>query len=180
MSIKARKVAFLGLLSAVSVVMIILSGVFETSTVFFLAIASFCVGIAIYEYGIGTGVSVYIACLILGFLLAPNKFYLITYSGFAIYICSIEWTYRFLEKKIANQLKRNRITWVLKYIYFNLIYLPILFLFPKLIMTGTLNRKLVILMVVMGQVVLYLLDRVYNSFMGYYCKELRKRLRING
>jgi uncharacterized membrane protein len=47
MLLNAKKLAFLGLLLAVTVVLIILSGVFEFNTLFLLAAASFGVGIAI-------------------------------------------------------------------------------------------------------------------------------------
>ena len=55
MHVNAKKTAISGLLMALSVVLIVLSGILDFSTLFFLAAAAFFVGIIIKEYGIGYG-----------------------------------------------------------------------------------------------------------------------------
>ena len=61
MHVKAKKVATAGLLVAFTVVMIILSSLIETNTLFLIAAASFCVGIAIREWGVWFGFAFLIA-----------------------------------------------------------------------------------------------------------------------
>ena len=51
MHIKAKKMAFGGLLLALSVICMILGSVIETGTLFLLAAASFFVGIVFREFG---------------------------------------------------------------------------------------------------------------------------------
>ena len=59
MHVNAKKMAFSGLLLALTVILIVLSGVFDFNTLFLLAIASFFVGVIIREYGMKYGVAFY-------------------------------------------------------------------------------------------------------------------------
>lgn len=179
MYLKSKKVAFLGLLTAFSVVLIILSGVIEMSTLFILALAGCMTGIAIAEFGIALGAGQFAASLILGLLLAPNKMYCLTYSMIAIYIVLTETMMRVADRKIENIQRRKMIVIGMKYLIFNLLYLPLLFGMPKLIYHGELSTMVYAALIVGGQVVLYLCDIVYHSFMSYYFREIRKRLHMD-
>ena len=53
MHVNARKIALSGVLAAFAVVLIVLGSIFETSTLFLLAAAAFCVGIVVREWGGG-------------------------------------------------------------------------------------------------------------------------------
>ena len=55
MHVNARKIALSGVLAAFAVVLIVLGSIFETSTLFLLAAAAFCVGIVVREWGIAYG-----------------------------------------------------------------------------------------------------------------------------
>ena len=65
MHVNAKKTAVSGLLMALSVVLMILSGILEFSTLFFLAAAAFFVGIIIKEYGLGYGTALFLGCTVL-------------------------------------------------------------------------------------------------------------------
>ena len=179
MYLGSKKIAFLGLLTAFGVVLIVLSGVLEFSTFFFLALAAFCVGIAVQEAGVKLGGGVFVATVILGLLVAPNKLYCFTYSAFTIYLLAIEVTVRLLEKKIEDLNQRRCVTMFLKFLYFNLIYLPTLFLLPKLIYNGEFTPIVYGIAIVGGQLIFYVFDRVYVTFMVYYNQVLRKHLPMN-
>ena len=81
MHVKARMTAFSGLLLALSVVCMALGSVIETNTLFLLAAASYFVGIIIREFGMKAGVAFYLADILLGFLVTPNKFYVISFAA---------------------------------------------------------------------------------------------------
>ena len=179
MYLKSKKIAFLGLLTAFIVVLIVLAGVFEFSTFFFLALAAFCVGIAIQEAGVRLGAGVFVASVILGLMLAPNKLYCLTYSALTLYILVIEFTVRCIEKRIEDLNKRRSVTIILKFVYFNILYLPILFFLPKLIYHGEFTPVVYGISIMGGQILFYLFDRVYFSFMEYYRHELRNHLPID-
>ena len=73
MHVKAKTMAFSGLLLALTVIFMVLGSVIETSTLFLLAAASFFVGIIIREFGLRIGAAFYAAGVILGFITAPNN-----------------------------------------------------------------------------------------------------------
>ena len=84
MYVNTKKMAVSGLLMALAVVFIVLSGILDFNTLFFLAAAAFFVGIIIREFGLRYGAAYFIGCLVLGILLAPQKLYCITYAMMGI------------------------------------------------------------------------------------------------
>lgn len=95
MHVKARMTAFSGLLLALSVVCMALGSVIETNTLFLLAAASYFVGIIIREFGMKAGVAFYLADILLGFLVTPNKFYVISFAAMGFYILAAEGSWRY-------------------------------------------------------------------------------------
>lgn len=176
MYLRSKKIAFLGLLTALSVLFIVLSGIFEVSTFFFVAAAAFCVGIGIIEYSIIGGICMYVATVLLGILLAPNKLYCLTYSALCIYIIAIEATIRQVEKKVEDMKKVKRILLPIKYLYFNIIYLPIVCFLPKLVYNGVFSVKIYVLVILVGQVGFYLFDTIYFRLTDYYYSKLRNKI----
>ncbi len=183
MLLNAKKLAFLGLLLAVTVVLVILSGVFEFNTLFLLAAASFGVGIAIRESNIRIGAGFYLAAVLVSVMLAPNKLYIITFAAMGLYILIIEYTFDLLshlqKKQSASQTDlRTRIYWVLKYLIFNLMFLPMLLVFPKLIYPGEIKGLILGLLILGGQVALFLFDAAYRYFQGTIWGKIRNKLQL--
>ena len=58
----------------------------------------FFVGIVIREFGLRTGAAFYLAAVLLGLLVTPNKFYVITFAAMGFYILGIEAVWMFLAK----------------------------------------------------------------------------------
>jgi hypothetical protein len=177
MHLGAKKIAFLGLLMAIAVVLIILSGVFDFNTLFLLAAASFCVGIAFRETGIRVASGFCLASILLGLLLAPNKFYCITFAAMGIYLLGSEYCYDKLMH-IKNQHHRKRILWVAKYAIFNVMYIPSLIFLPKLFYTGEINQRFLLGLVIIGQAGILIYDMAYVYFQGYIWSKLRRNLRF--
>lgn len=177
MLLNAKKMAFLGLLLAFNVLMIILSGIFEFNTLFLLAAASFCVGIAIRESGIKLGLAFYIAGLLLGIMLAPDKLYCITYAAMGLYIVVIEFAYDKLAK-IKRMNSRFALLWLIKYAVFNIIYIPTLIFSPRLVYSGQLSPAVYAVLILGGQVALYIFDWAYIYFQGSVWGKLRKKLKL--
>lgn len=177
MFLSAKKLAFLGLLLAFDVLLIILSGILTFNTLFLLAAASFCVGVAIRECGLRIGLGFYLASILLGLILAPDKLYCITYSVMGFYLVIAEYAYDRLVnvKRMSNKVK---LLWAVKYITFNILYLPMVIFLPKLIYSGKLNTGLYAVMVIGGQVALYLFDKAYIYFQLYIWGKVRKFLRL--
>lgn len=177
MFLGTRKLTFLGLLMAVTVVLIILSGVLEFNTLFLLAAASFGVGIAYREGGFAIGLGFYVGSIFLGVLLAPNKLYCITYGAMALYLLAAEALFdRMLWIKNAGA--RRKLLWVFKYLIFNLMYIPILVLFPKLIYGGEVDVRIYLGMIAGGQILLFLYDKGYRYFQGNIWEKTRIKLKL--
>lgn len=176
MHLGTKHLSLLGLLLAFSVVLNVLCGIIETSTLFLLSAASFFVGIAFRETNKLLGVAFYLASVFLSFILAPNKIYCITYAAISIYIVLIE----LLRGKIVDCSKEGSINSRrfqligIKCILFNIIFLPILIFFPKLIIAKELNTFLTIAFFLGGQIIFIIYDKAYEYFMVHYWGKFRR------
>lgn len=175
MHVKAKEIAFGGLLLALSVVFMSLGSLIETGTFFLLAAASFFVGIVIRESGLRTGTAFYIAAFILGFFTAPNKLYVFTFVFMGFYILAREAVWKWLEKK-PEITGRYRIYQAVKYVIFNIIYLPVLFLFRQLLFPQVLSAAALAGVIVGGQIVLFLYDRAYDYVQLHIWGRLRGKI----
>lgn len=174
MHVKAKKMAFGGILLALTIVCMLLGSVIETSTLFLLAAASFFVGIVLREFGEKMGVAFYIAGVLLGVIVAPNKFYVLSYAAMGIYILIIELAWpRF--GKWSETINRKRWFWILKYIIFNVIYIPAVFFFQQLLFTRTLSTGMLIVVLLLGQLGLFIYDRAYEFFQRDVWGKMRGR-----
>lgn len=175
MHVGAKKVAVAGLLAAFVVVMMVLSSVIETNTLFLIAAASFCVGIAVREWGLGLGFGFYVSCIILNFFVVPNKLYCITFAGMGLYI----WLSEVLWEKIAATGKmrfRTVALWIGKYLIFNLLYVPALFFAPQLLFSGKMNGLAAILFLLLGQAAFFLYDVAYRYVQSRIWGKIRRTL----
>ena len=94
---KSKDVAWSGITMALTVILIVLSGVIESSSLFILALASFATGIVERKFSLRTGIAFTIGAALIGFFVAPQKLYVFTYLGFSIYVVVAEY---FRDKKI--------------------------------------------------------------------------------
>ncbi len=175
MLLNAKKMAFLGLLLAVTVLLIVLSGVLEFNTLFLLGAASFGVGIAIRESSLRYGAGFYLAAILLGLILAPNKFYCITFAVMGMYLIVIEYSFDRLTR-MKQKINRQKLYWVIKYTAFNIMYLPIIIFLPGLIYQGERSSILLAVMLLVGQVVLLVYDMAYRYFQNFVWGRVRKKL----
>lgn len=173
MHVNAKKMAFSGLLLALTVILVVLSGVFDFNTLFLLAAASFLVGVIIREFGLKYGIAFYIAAAILGFLAAPNKLYCITFSLMSLYVLLAEAAFILIGRMNTNK-NRKVIFLAVKFVVFNIIYVPMLFAFPKLLFAGELSRGFIIGALLIGQVVLVIYDKAYDYFQAAIWNKFRK------
>lgn len=163
MHVEAKKMAYAGLLLALTVICMALGSVIETSTLFLLAAASYFVGIVIREAGAKFGAAFYIAAVILGLLTAPNKFYVLSFAAMGLYIVIFEISFTALEKLKASRHIRG-LFWAVKYLAFNLMFLPILAGFQRILFGRALSRPLFWGAAAAGQLGLYVFDRAYVYF----------------
>ena len=103
MHLNTKKIAFAGVMLALTEVGIALGSVIETNTLFLLAAASFFVGIVIQEFGLKSGAGFLLAGILLAILLSPNKLYVVSYAFMGFYI--LNWDY--IGQNDGNHYLRN-------------------------------------------------------------------------
>ena len=158
---------------ALAVLCIILSGVLSFNTLFLLAAASFFVGVMIRESGLLAGLAFYVGAVVLGSLLAPQKIYCITFAAMGGYILGSEWIFR-----MAGRRRRGRrvFLWTGKFLLFNLLYLPALFIFPRLLFAEGLGGMWLWAAAAAGQPLFWIYDQAYGYFLTVLWEGFRGRL----
>lgn len=175
MHVNARKIALSGVLAAFAIVLIVMGSVFETSTLFLLAAAAFCVGIAVREWGIPYGAAFLTACTLLGVIVSPQKLYCVTFAAMGIYILLTETGWEVIGKARRIQRKKAAL-WVWKYAVFNLMFLPALCFFPTLMIAKKMTDTLFLIIAAAGQAGLFIFDRAYACFQAEIWGRLRGRV----
>lgn len=175
MHINAKIAALGGLMLAFTEVCIFLGSVIESNTLFLLAAAAFLVGIMIREAGLKAGGSFYLAGVLLGVMISPNKFYVISYAGMGLYIWLRECAWERLEKA---SIKANRMQkfWLMKLVAFNLIYLTGIVLEWEIFVSGEMSWQLVAGIIVTGQIGFLIYDMAYEYVQRQIWSKLRNRL----
>ena len=176
MHVKGKMMAFCGLFLALSVVCMSLGSVIETNTLFLLAAASFFVGIVIREFGMKAGAAFYVADVLLGFLIAPNKFYVFSFAAMGLYIVIIEEAWRFLGRSASTQ--SPALFWAVKYVVFNVNVTFRCWCFLMRFFSEERNCLFAMTAGIWlaGQIALFLYDRAYEYVQSHVWTKIRGRM----
>lgn len=179
MLLNTRRLTISGALLAISVILIYLGNVIESSTLFLLAAASFSTGIIFREFG-GRSAAVFLAAnILLGLVLSPQKLYMLTFSVLALYILLSELLWRRLCT-IENEKKKRRLFSAARYGIFNAMYLPVIFLFPRWFLGPSLADRIGIFLypalILGGQVLVCLFDWAYCHFQDQVWGRIRRHV----
>ena len=101
-----------------------------------------------------TGLAFYLAAVILGFLLAPNKFYVISFAGMALYILAVEGGVAPAGAAPGQMAGKGRVL-VLKYLIFNAMYIPAVLLFQEILFSRRISALLLAGVLLAGQAALW-------------------------
>lgn len=178
MHVNGKKLAVSGLLAAFSVVLITLAAVIETSSLFFIAAASFCIGIVLREWGVFYGLAFSVATVLLGLIVAPEKMYCITYAGMGCWLVGSEWLWRRIAKREGLEY-RTVFLWIGKYVIFNALYIPALIFMPQLLIKREMSMGLFLVLLVVGQIALWIYDRAHIYMQVYIWGKFRGKLMGN-
>ena len=92
-----------------------------------------------------------------------------------LYIWGIEAAFRYLEKHPAIR-NRQAVFWISKYVIFNIIYLPIVFVFRDLLFTRSISGTIMAAVVIGGQAALFIYDRAYDYAQVHIWNKMRGRI----
>ena len=115
MFLKSGRVSYGGMITAVMVVLLYLSCVFENCSLFCLAAAAFLGGVTTWQRGWTDGLLVSVAAGVLGVVLLPNKWYVLTYAAFVLYVLVWECLERFFSQK------QRVFAWILKGVLYHVL-----------------------------------------------------------
>lgn len=181
MHVKTKDIALTGMIMALSVLCIVLGGVFEFSTLTLLLVAAFLSGTVICDMGLLMGAMCITGTFLLGFFLGTQKMYVFTYLGFSAYIFLVELFYRKQKKLMGKNNEKtskykNVITWIYKFFIFNIIFIPCLIFMPEVFLGVNPTRGMIIVAAVAGQLAWIVLDIAYNTFILKIWKLFKKRI----
>lgn len=129
MLLKSKEIAYVGIMMAIAIVLVTLGGYFEVSTLFFLAAAAFLGGCVEKNTSLLASVTFLIGATLLGFILAPQKFYIATFFCFGVYVLVAE----YFEELMTKREKKNMLlVWVIKGILYHVMLVLALYLMQKL------------------------------------------------
>lgn len=176
----STKLALSGVMTALCVVLMFLTGIFPGATYSLPAIAGFLLGICVKEIGTKWSVAIFISSAILSLILAADKEAAILYTAFFGYYPIVKCSYERLSNKILE--------YVLKLITFNisviLVYSFIIFILkvPDIDLSFFgLDLPLIFLIIGNFSFILYdiTITRVINAYYKGFHKHIRKIIRFN-
>ena len=173
MHIRSKEMAFLGMMTACFAIFVFLGSIVESSTLFFLSAASFLTGIGVREYGIRTGGVFFLASALVSFFVGPNKLYCMTCTLLSFYIYLREFLFDKIEEK-GNYLKKRKLFLLIKWILFNVCYIPLLLFFPFLFSFGEKGKAWPWLVFMIGQFGFFVYDKAYDYFQSFVWERWRK------
>ena len=170
MFLKSGRVSYGGMITAAMVVLLYLSCVFENCSLFCLAAAAFLGGVTTWQRGWQDGLLVSAAAGVLGVVLLPNKWYVLTYAAFVLYVFAWECLEHFFSKK------QRMLAWILKGILYHVLLISAVcsyvyvFGFQQLVqgflLTVLQHSKILfgLAAVLLAEVVWIVFDRAYAVF----------------
>lgn len=178
MHVNAKKIAVSGLMLALTVLCILAGSFLEANTLFLLAAASYLVGIILREFGAYTATAFYLAGVLLGFIVSPQKLYVLTYAGMGVYILVSEIVWEQMGKKVTEETeqKYRRLFWLAKYVMFNVLYIPAVLLMQEFLFGRNLSVGILAAVILLGQPGLFVYDCAYRYVQLSIWNKLRGKL----
>lgn len=184
MLLKSGEMAYTGVMMALTVLLVTLGGYIEGSTLFFLAAASFFVGIVQRKLSMGTAGVFLVGSTLLSLFLAPQKLYCATFLAFGVYILVAEVLYK-CQNREQHPLN-PKVVWIIKGIIYHIMLVVFVVLagnltgftvlFEKGVLHWLQDYKVLcgVALVVFAEALWLLFDKAYFFFQERYGKYLTR------
>ncbi len=170
---KSKAIAFSAILTAISVVIMLIGGFLEIFDMASAMLASFCIIFAVIEMGSGYAIGVYSSVSILSFLLLPAKTPALFFTSFfGLYP---------IVKSLSERTGKVA-SWIIKFLFFLASVSLTAFIYFKLFVSpDALNEfsKLIIPFILLLVCAFVFYDITLSYSITVYIRNLRKRLRID-
>lgn len=170
MLLNSKKIAFLGVLLAANQIIIMLSSVFQTNTLFFFGVAALIICIVVIEFNLTSGITFYIASSILAFILAPNKIQIVTYIGFF-------GSYSIMKYIIESTINKKNLSVIIEYLL-KLIYFNIAIVIYYFVMRSIVKIPVLWWSVILAEVFFLVYDYFLNYFINVYIDSIKPKIKI--
>ncbi|MHB1391910.1 MAG: hypothetical protein ACYCYE_02350 [Clostridia bacterium] len=166
----SRKIAFNGIFTGVTVVLLYMSAIMPTGKLTLYFLASLPVAFAIIEFGTGAGISVYFATCILSTLVAGNIYGIVPFALFFGHYPIFKYLIEKGRKAVAEVLLKLavfNISGLLWYLLFKSLFIEVL--------PVQFNRNSVLLVgfIAALQLVFFIYDYLFSRLLFYYESRLR-------
>ncbi|MGL5693864.1 MAG: hypothetical protein ACRCXA_07295 [Peptostreptococcaceae bacterium] len=162
----SRKIAYGGILLSLNAILLMLVNIIPINTIFLLALSSLPISIMIMEWGPLSGMTYYMASVVLGFIVMTSKtqwlVYTFTFGVYGIIKYIIEKDRHIVLEYVLKLIFANIAVFILYFIMKEFIYIPI-------------N----IISICLFEVVFIVYDYMYSRFIEYYEEKLKKIININ-
>lgn len=167
---RTRALAETAMISALSVIFLLIGTFVSVNTVFFTALAAYLLGYSANKYDFRYSVIQFIACTLLDVLLNPDKLHWVLYLCLGGYILLSELVFQ-KWNRIEEIKKKMRMQLFYNWILFNVIYIPLIVFFENILIGGDLPEilqgntilKWIVLWSV-GQIGWFVYDKAYRVF----------------
>lgn len=167
--LRTRKIAVSAMMSALGVVVMALGSVIEVMDLTAVAIASFFVFFAVIEMGECFPYMIYAVTGVLSLMLLPDKFAAVCYLLFGGIYPVLKRYFEMLHKIPS---------WILKFVYFNIILTAVIWLSLKVLKTDPDEMGFSAVLYLLGNVTFFMYDIAVTKIITLYLMKLRDRFRI--
>lgn len=173
---KTSQVAFCGIVCALAVVIMLLTGIFPFAEYALPALAGLVLISIVFEYGFRAAVLGYVVVAVLAGILAPNKeaaVFFITFLGY----------YPLLKGRLESTVKNRVWEWVWKLVSFNFAVLLAYFLLIVVMgMTELMGEIMlwkygVAILLLLANAVFVIYDIAITRVIGFYLQRIRPKIR---
>ena len=116
-----------------------------------------------------------VVCMALGSVIETNTLFLLAAASYFVGIIIREFGWRFLGKS-SEKMQKSWIFWVMKYVVFNLMYIPMVLIFQELLFMKELSGGLLLAVLAAGQVGVWIYDRAYEYVQVHIWNKFRGKL----
>lgn len=174
MLLKSKKIAYLGILLAINQIILILSTVFVSNTLFIFALAAIIIGVVIIEFNLSTGVTFYIASSILSLILVPDKLQIITYIAFFGIYSIVKYL---IEMLVNRKFLSVIIEFILKIAFFNIVLLIYYFALSQFVNIIQIDLGSNWLLIILAEAFFIAYDYFLGYFLHVYANNIKPRLK---
>lgn len=165
----ARKISFIALLIAITVVLLWISAIMPTARIAFIAAAGLVSAAAVVEYGIGGGAFCFAGAAILGAIFVQDKGNVIIYLIF--------FGYYPIVKSLIERLGKLLPEWILKIILFNLALAIVCVVYYFGFLPGIDAGYSPLIVFLLGNIVFPIYDIGMTKLISLYINRISKHIR---